>query len=1402
LRPIAWRLTGALVATIALSLVAPVRAFGQTDTSGLITGTIRDLSTRQPLSSVPVSLYDVNHEFVQSTSTDPTGVFRFGLPTGSALPAGTYYVLAEGVTGFAGQAYSGVACFLSCRMKDATPIHVTVGKVSGGIDFLLAPNGSIAGRVINATSGAGVAGANVAAGTSAGLWGGGATTAADGTFTISVAPGAYLVSVYPPANTPLLAAPQSAMVTSGLTTTIILWLTQAPPPTGSIAGRITVGGQPPSATASISASGTGYGRVQPDAAGNYVIAGLPPGRYFVTGTVGPADYQYSAIPCLFCPASLVAPVVVPSAAPVTGVDFNLPATGTITGTITTSSGPLPTVSVSAYYGQALVGSATVTNGAYSLTGLPPGAYVVSASTDTGLLSTRYPSAVTVRPGAITSGIDLQLDNPATNTGAITGTIHMTGSQGDGYLFVEARHADGTVANSTLSEGGDGFVYTISGLPAGSYYVVAGTRPVYMMGFVSGGNYPTVVYDAVPCDAEPCSLSGGKPVGVSAGETISGIDFTLEPGAWIQGRVTDEGATVVRVDRGLPPSSSTSTFEPLIGVPFLGFSPPVAYTLDGRRAGISTASNGWRFGIAVGLDTYQISGLHAGTYFVEARVAGFAPMIYKGLICATCLPRDGTPVTLSSGEARSGIDFVLLPGTGGTGSITGKVTDTGSGTSLAGVGVVLYSETGALTSSSVLTDTSGAYQFSGLAAGRYYLATSNAYGYVDVVYDGVACGSCDPRRGKPVDVAAGPTTTSIDFHLTKGMVIGGEIRDAVSGGDPATVSIFDASGTPVARVQSSFSGGYAAAVPAGISYARLEPRGSLSGQLYNNMSCPGGACSPTSGTPIAGSVGQIITNVDFWASACGSVSLLPAILPAANINVAYSSSITATPGGPFTFAVVSGSLPDGVSLGPTGALTGTPTARGSYSFTVSAADASGCGGSIVTRLDVIGCTPSLPATIAGAVIFDVAGSGGVVDEPLDATCPSAITFNVPWLQKGGDRGPGTLEILVAPNAAGPRSGSVTIGNRSVSVNQGASVGQPPFGSLDVPVNGTVVSGAIAIGGWVLDDLRATSVSIYRNAVSGEPGTQVFIGNATLVPGARPDIEQAFPEYPYANRAGWGYMLLTNMLPSNGNGAFTLTAIAQDVEGNQSVLGTSTIIANNAAATRPFGTIDTPGQGDTISGGTYVNFGWALTPKPKSIPTDGSTIVVFIDGMPLGTVNYNNFRSDIASAFPDFNNSNGAVGYRTINTLLLADGIHTISWAVTDTGSVTEGIGSRYFTVSNGSSLFASERAPASVAPGRESSVRAVTPAYEYVTHELDRIEIPLVTNNEPASCRVVFSGVERVGTTERPLPVGSSLDRVGGRFVWHPGPGFIGTYRLSFDVGQCDGTIRHVDVNVTIRRRQE
>jgi len=84
---------------------------------------------------------------------------------------------------------------------------------------------------------------------------------------------------------------------------------------------------------------------------------------------------------------------------------------------------------------------------------------------------------------------------------------------------------------------------------------------------------------------------------------------------------------------------------------------------------------------------------------------------------------------------------------------------------------------------------------------------------------------------------------------------------------------------------------------------------------------------------------------FSASSTVSIALSPASLPNAPLNTAYSQTITAAGGtAPYTFSKSAGTLPTGLSLSSGGVLSGTPTAAGTYSFTVQAIDAASASGS--------------------------------------------------------------------------------------------------------------------------------------------------------------------------------------------------------------------------------------------------------------------------------------------------------------------------------------------------------------------------------------------------------------------------------------------------------------------------
>jgi hypothetical protein len=298
------------------------------------------------------------------------------------------------------------------------------------------------------------------------------------------------------------------------------------------------------------------------------------------------------------------------------------------------------------------------------------------------------------------------------------------------------------------------------------------------------------------------------------------------------------------------------------------------------------------------------------------------------------------------------------------------------------------------------------------------------------------------------------------------------------------------------------------------------------------------------------------------------------------------------------------------------------------------------------------------------------------------------------------GSALLSIAVDANVLPtPRTAALTIAGKRVTVTQAGGVSQPPFGLFESPTDGAFgISGSLAVTGWALDDVGVSRVRIFRDPVAGEPAALIFVADADLVEGSRPDVQAAFPGAPFNSRAGWGYLLLSNVLPNGGNGTFRLYALAEDVEGHSTLLGSKTITVNNASATPPFGTIDTPGQGEVVSG-TIVNFGWVLTPLPANIPTDGSTIDVLIDGIVVGHPTYNQPRSDIASLFPGYANTGGPVGFFVIDTRTLADGPHTIAWVVRDSLGRGAGIGSRFFDVFNAASAEAS---------GTAMSMRTIAP----------------------------------------------------------------------------------------------
>jgi hypothetical protein len=444
---------------------------------------------------------------------------------------------------------------------------------------------------------------------------------------------------------------------------------------------------------------------------------------------------------------------------------------------------------------------------------------------------------------------------------------------------------------------------------------------------------------------------------------------------------------------------------------------------------------------------------------------------------------------------------------------------------------------------------------------------------------------------------------------------------------------------------------------------------------------------------------------------------------------------------------------------------------------------------------------------------------------------------------------TVTLAAANLAVGTYNDSVTVTvNGTVLTTQvvtrvyAAGTSTVAGGFFDTPGhNSSGVVGAIPVTGWALDDVGVQRVDVYRDPVNAEGPTPVYLGTAAFVSGSRPDVEGAYPDHPMAYRGGWGFMVLTNMLPNvggsgvGGNGTYTLHAYAVDQEGHSSHLGFKTFSSNNSSSMKPFGTLDTPAPGETISGNGYAVFGWALS-RGGTIPTNGSTIDVYVDGVKVGNATYNNHRPDIAALFPGFANSNNAIGFYILNTTLLTNGTHSISWSVRDNGNNVEGIGSRFFTVQNTSgalteaSTDAATLTATAAASGKSVGASAMSVANvpaDYIPVEVtkpvsDDPTPEVVFPEETGELKVAIKETEQVdvrlssftgesaryegyilsGGRMRPLPVGSSLDAAKGVFKWEPGPGFIGRYRFVFLRTTPDGSKSRIHVSVTIAPKFE
>lgn len=241
---------------------------------------------------------------------------------------------------------------------------------------------------------------------------------------------------------------------------------------------------------------------------------------------------------------------------------------------------------------------------------------------------------------------------------------------------------------------------------------------------------------------------------------------------------------------------------------------------------------------------------------------------------------------------------------------------------------------------------------------------------------------------------------------------------------------------------------------------------------------------------------------------GGIAIHPGSLPNGSQSVAYSQTISATGGsGGYVYSRTSGTLPTGVTLNTsTGALSGTPSAAGSYAFTLQVRDSDGntdsqaytvdIGGNILT-LSPTSLPPGQQSTPYSQTVTASNGTGGYTYAVSSGTLPASLSLNgATGAITGTPSGAGTSNFTIratdSSNNVGSQAYSIYIGSNILTVAPPTL----PNGSRTTPYSQTITASG-GVGGY---SFAVTSGSLPAGltlaAGGGLTGTPTATGTANF------------------------------------------------------------------------------------------------------------------------------------------------------------------------------------------------------------------------------------------------------------------------------------------------------------------
>jgi hypothetical protein len=857
--------------------------------------------------------------FGSSSYTDSNGYYKMG-----GLAPGSYYVRVHEYYStpysLIGEYYNN-----SERKESATAVSVTAGKETTDINLSLAAFGSISGRITRDLDGSTISGIPVRAVNIATNSYSQGSTDAGGCFKISyLIPGNYTIESLVPSEIYLNEYYNNVADKGAATPVTVLPGRDTPNINmglsllGKVSGRVVRASDGlPVPGAIVYVTSSSYGRSNStDSSGNYTVGGLLAGAYIIS--TSPSGYVKKYYNDAYSESS-ASPVLVQLNSAVTGIDISMNAGGSISGKLLRKYDGTP---ISNYPVQITDGGggnprsgSTDSSGNYVFSNLAPGNYFVSTPKTTSYPQIYYPDAIS--QGTATP-VAVQLDKAAetinisvVDYGSISGKIT---ADSDGtpvaYANIYVFHSSKLVQGYVAADGSGNYKY--SGLETGNYYIYASSNLNFIREYyLNSDSLDTATPVHVELNAETRNIDismttgatiSGKVTSDSSGVAISSIKITASrvgggldiyaysdasgkyiinglstdsyylkadsksyyAGEYFQNSLSSAAATAVSVVQGTATTNvdfGLATGGTISGRVSLAFYSGTisdvslqAYNSDWNPVGdpVKPYSGG----------NYTIPGIPAGLYFVKAAHDGTSVNHYISQYYRNSLSKDGaSKVQVSEGVNTPNINFTMLIGS----SIVGRVTRKSDGAGIQGVTIQAFTGFNMDDPDNVftaITNTDGYYYINGLLSGKYFVTTSNNYGYVDKYYN-----DATDWGAAAVAVEQMNSTTNINFSLAAGGSISGRVIRDLDGGQiqKATITVFDASWDVVETTEADSLGNY--------TVYSLEP-----GSYYLQAFSPGFIREYYPNTPSRGDAIAVVvernattTNSDISLSEGGSIS---------------------------------------------------------------------------------------------------------------------------------------------------------------------------------------------------------------------------------------------------------------------------------------------------------------------------------------------------------------------------------------------------------------------------------------------------------------------------------------------------------------------------------------------------